>query len=168
MKYVTEDKNDIGWVRNYTEYDRIKEEMDLLMHKDKFDELCEHFCDEDGNCDMDALYDALAMESAETLEMVGLHLTLNTASVDEILAAWEKSTGRRIITNGGDVCGLEIYFYDDGAQTLSFETLDEDGEVETIELWDDEILKLLGYGNKIYYHGRFDTYDTDTAVFEMW
>lgn len=167
MKYIVANCNEIDWVRNYTEYDGINDEMGLLMRKKKFDELCEHFCDEDGNCDMDALYDALRLESDETLAMVGLHLVQETASVEEILAAWEKSTGRKVLRENGEACGLEIDEFHDGDHLLEFESLDEDGEVETVELWDDEILKLVDT-NGMHPHGAFNGYDPKTAEFEMW
>lgn len=163
MKFTTEDMNDIAWIRNPDDYE-AGETIRRIMDEGKWDEFLEIHQDDEGAVDCDSLYDYLCHESGEALQDVGLHDNEATATVAEVVEAWEKENApAKVKRENGRPC-VAITCGD-----LDMETIDEDGEEFSESLYPDDIVELMrdkhhGKANT----GEWDCEDADFAQFEMW
>ena len=163
MKFTTEDMNDIAWIRNPDDYE-AGETIRRIMDEGKWDEFLEIHQDDEGAVDCDSLYDYLRHESGEALQDVGLHDNEATATVAEVVEAWEKENApAKVKRENGRPC-VAITCGD-----LDMETMDEDGEEFSESLYPDDIVELMrdehrGNANT----GEWDCEDADFAQFEMW
>ena len=163
MKFTTEDMNDIAWIRNPDDYE-AGETIRRIMDEGKWDEFLEIHQDDEGAVDCDSLYDYLRHESGEALQDVGLHDNEATATVAEVVEAWEKENApAKVKRENGRPC-VAITCGD-----LDMETIDEDGEEFSESLYPDDIVELMRdkqHGNANT--GEWDCEDADFAQFEMW
>lgn len=163
MKFTTEDMNDIAWIRNPDDYE-AGETIRRIMDEGKWNEFLEIHQDDEGAVDCDSLYDYLCHESGEALQDVGLHDNEATATVAEVVEAWEKENApAKVKRENGRPC-VAITCGD-----LDMETIDEDGEEFSESLYPDDIVELMrdkhhGKANT----GEWDCEDADFAQFEMW
>ncbi len=163
MKFTTEDMNDIAWIRNPDDYE-AGETIRRIMDEGKWDEFLEIHQDDEGAVDCDSLYDYLRHESGEALQDVGLHDNEATATVAEVVEAWEEENApAKVKRENGRPC-VSITCGD-----LDMETIDEDGEESSESLYPDDIVELMRdkhHGNANT--GEWDCEDADSAQFEMW
>lgn len=159
MKFTTKDMNDIKWIANPdgAAGDTIRK----IMGAGKWEEFLElQQDDETGEVDYDSLYDYLRFESNAALQSVGLHETEATATVEEVIAAWEKQNApTKVKRENGEPC-VSIY-----GDTLDMDTIDEDGEEYSESLYPDDVAKLIDNNANT---GEWDTDDPETATFEAW
>lgn len=166
MKFATEDMNDIAWIRNPDGYG-AGETIRRIMDAGKWEEfLAIHQDEETGVVDCDGLYDYLRYESGEALQDVGLHDNEATATVSEVVEAWEKENApAKVKREDGNLC-VTITCGD-----LDLEVCDDDyvdGEY-TESLSADDIVELMRdkhHGNANT--GEWDCEDVEAAEFEMW
>lgn len=164
MKYQVNDPNQISWVRNN---EGIREEMRMIIAADKWDEFLSLHADENGVVDMDEVYDCLRYEGPESL-LSGLHYTESTHSVEEVLKAWENENAPLKVSRleNGKPSGLMLFNYGRSGIALDFESVDEDGEVESESLDADEVFDLVGDNNST--EGEWTGTDCESDVFECW
>ena len=175
MKFITESENDIIWMHNPEQFENVADTVKRIKDAGKWEEFLQmHQDDETGEVDCDALYDYLRYESGDALQDVGLHDNEATATVADVLKAWEKENaadGLKVSRlDDGTPSGLMLFGYH-GDISLDFESIDEDGEVEEVSLDADEVLDLLQgripCANNAT-RGKWTGTDTETDVFEMW
>lgn len=163
MKFTTEDMNDIAWIRNPDDYE-AGETIRRIMDEGKWDEFLEIHQDDEGAVDCDSLYDYLRHESGEALQDVGLHDNEATATVAEVVEAWEEENAPAKVKRENDRPCVAITCGD-----LDMETIGEDGEEYSESLYPDDIVELMRdkhHGNANT--GEWDCEDADSAQFEMW
>ena len=140
-----------------------------------------HQDDETGAVDCDDLYEYLHHESGDALQDVGLHDNEATATVEDVLKAWEEKNaadGLKVSRlDDGTPSGLMLFDYGHGSRytvggiSLDFESVDEDGEVEEVSLDADEVFDLLKYRITCANNatcGQWTGTDCKTDIFEMW
>lgn len=162
MKYTTEDMNDIRWMYDPDSYWETGKTIRRIMDAGKWEEfLSLHQSDETGEVDCDALYDYLRYESGDALQDVGLHETEATATVAEVIAAWEERNAPTKVKRDedGKPC-VSIY-----GDTLDIDAIDEDGEEYSESLYPDDVAELIDNNANT---GEWDTDDPETATFEAW
>ena len=167
MKYQIDDPNEISWVRNY-DYERIREEMRMILDAGKWDEFLSLHADENGVVNMDKVYDCLRYEGPESLLSVGLHYTESTHTVEEVLKAWEKENAPLKVSRleNGKPSGLMLFNYGRSGIALDFESVDKEGQVESESLDADEVFDLVGDNNST--EGEWTGTDCESDVFECW
>lgn len=170
MKYTTEDKNDIRWMNDPDSYGETGKTIRRIMDAGKWDEFCEIHADpETGEVDCDSLYDYLRHESGDALQDVGLHEMEATATVAEVIAAWEEDNAPAKVKRNADGKPCVSMMTWRGHTTLDFDAIDEDGEEASESLYEDDVVGLMRdkhYGNATT--GEWDCEDPDCAEFEMW
>ena len=161
MKFTTEDQNDIRWMNNPDcAHENVRDTIRKIQGAGKWEEFLEIFADEDGTVDCDNLYDYLLHESSEALEDVGLHETEATATVEEVITAWEKDNApTKVKRENGKPCATIT------CNQLDLETVDEDGDEWTETLYTDDVANLI---DKNCNDGEWDYEDIETATFEAW
>lgn len=162
MKFITEDQNDIRWMNNPDcAHENVRNTMRKIQGAGKWEEFLNiHMNENDGTIDCDSLYDLLLHESSEALEDVGLHEIQTTATVEEVITAWEKANApTKVKRENGKPCANIT------CNQLDFKTTDEDGEEYTECLDSYDIAKLI---DKNCNEGEWDTDDIEIAEFEAW
>lgn len=162
MKFTTEDQNDIRWIYNPDcANEVVRDTIRKIQGAGKWEEFLEIHADiEDGTINCDELYDYLRYESDEALADVGLHETEATATVEEVITAWEKENApMKVKRENGKPCATIT------SNQLDIETIDEDGEEYTECLYSDDIAPLI---NKNCNEGEWDSDDIEIAEFEAW
>ena len=109
---------------------------------------------------------------------VGLHDNEATATVEDVLKAWEEENAAEGLKvsrlEDGTPTGLMLFDYGRGSQSgisLEFDSVDEEGEVEEFSLDADEVLDLLRgripCANNAT-RGEWTGTNAEKDVFEMW
>ena len=168
MKYYTKDENEFDWVKNPDGYE-AGETIRRIQDAGKWDEFIALHANEDGEVDMDSLYDYLRFESDEALQDVGLHETQGTATVAEVAAAWDEANAPARIRRDENGKPLASMYTFRGETTLDFDTIDEDGEEDGVSLDPCEVAELMrdkhnGNANT----GEWDSEDPETAEIEFY
>lgn len=162
MKFVTQDENDIAWMRNPEGY-AVADTVQQIKDAGKWEEFLQlHQDDETGEIDCDNLYDCLRYESCEALLDVGLHYTEATANVKDVAAAWDAQNAPAHVRRNADGSPMASFF----DQTLSFDIIDEDGAESTVDLEPDDVVELVGKPRANT--GEWDDEAPDCATFDMW
>ena len=165
MKYTTEDMNDIRWMNDPDSYGETGKTIRRIMDAGKWNEFCEIHADpETGEVDCDSLYEYLRHESGDALQDVGLHETEATATVAEVVAAWEeRNTPAKVKRdeNGKP----QVAIYDGKWASLDMDIVDEDGEDDEVSLDNEEVAELIDNNANT---GEWDCTDPEAAVFEAW
>jgi hypothetical protein len=162
MKYITEDPNDIRWMNNPDcAHENVRNAIRRMQGAGKWEEFLNiHMNEADGTVDCDSLYDYLRHESSEALEDVGLHEIQTTATVEEVITAWEKENApTKVKRENGRPCATIT------CNQLDFETVDEDGDEWTETLYSDDVANLI---DKNCNDGEWDDEDIEIAKFEAW
>jgi len=177
MKFYTEDQNDIEWMHHPERFELIADTVKRIIDAGRWEEFLQLHQDDEGAVDCDALYEYLRHESGDALQDVGLHDNEATATVAEVLAAWEEENapdGLKVSRlEDGTPSGLSLYDYGTrcGGISLDFESVDAEGEVESVSLDADEVFDLLRFritcANNATQGAWTGTDDADD-VFEMW
>lgn len=167
-QYQVDDPYQISWVRNYEDNEGIREEMRMILDAGKWEEFLSLHADENGVVDMDEVYDCLRYEGPGSLLSVGLHYTESTHTVKEVLEAWEKENAPLKVSRleNGKPSGLMLFNYGRSGIALDFESVDENGEVESESLDADEVFDLVGDNNST--EGEWTGTDCESDVFECW
>lgn len=182
MKFITEDENDIRWMHNPEQFENIADTVKRIKDAGKWEEFLQmHQDDATGAVDCDDLYEYLRYESGDALQDVGLHDNEATATVEDVLKAWEEENaadGLKVSRfDDGTPSGLMLFDYGHGSRytvggiSLDFESVDEDGEVEEVSLDADEVFDLLKYRITCANNatcGQWTGTDCKTDIFEMW
>lgn len=169
MKFTTEDMNDIVWMRNPDDYGETGKTIRRIMDAGKWDEFLEINKNDDGEVDCDSLYDYLRYESGRALQDVGLHDNEATATVEEVVAAWEGENAPAKVKRdeNGKPCAT-IYLASSYA-SIDLEVINEDGEEDTETVYNEDVVELMRdkhHGNANT--GEWDCDDIASAEFEMW
>lgn len=170
MKFVTESEADIRWLADPSGYE-VADVVYQIKDAGKWDEFLEGQQDIDGYIDADGLYDFLRHESDDALASVGLHNITDTATVEDVLKAWEAETAREYPglkvhrDADGKPIGLELYT-DREETTLYFETIWDDNDIDTESLDEDDVCELVK--TRYTKGGKWDCDNPDVAEFEMW
>lgn len=162
MKFTTSDQNDIRWMNNPDcAHENVRDTMRKIQGAGKWEEFLNIYMnEEDGTVDCDNLYEYLRYESSEALEDVGLHEIEATATVEEVITAWEKANApTKVKRENGKPCATIT------CNELDLETVDEDGDEWTETLYTDDVANLI---DKNCNDGEWDDEDIDTAKFEAW
>lgn len=182
MKFITEDENDIRWMHNPEQFENIADTVKRIKDAGKWEEFLQmHQDDATGVVDCDDLYEYLRYESGDALQDVGLHDNEATATVEDVLKAWEEENaadGLKVSRlDDGTPSGLMLFDYGHGSRyivggiSLDFESVDEDGAVEEVSLDADEVYDLLKYRITCANNatcGQWTGTDCKTDIFEMW
>ena len=168
MKYQVNNSDEISWVRNYEDYEGIREEMRLIIDAGKWDEFLSLHADENGVVDMDEVYVHIRYEGPESLLSVGLHYTESTHTVEEVLKEWEKKNAPLKVSRlqDGKASGLMLFKYEISGIALDFESVDEGGGIKSESLDADEVFDLVGDNNST--EGEWTGTDCESDVFECW
>lgn len=176
LRFMTQSANDIVWMRNPENYPTVAETIQTMKDGNVWDNFLQAYA-ESQNCsliDVDELFDFIRHESDAALQMVGLHENQGTATISEVLKAWEAENA----AEGWRICRLEdssvvsLQLYNYGGTTgicLEFDATNPDNAIEEISLGPDEVLDLVGqnaHGNATI--GAWDSIDIESATFEMW
>ena len=97
-----------------------------------------------------------------------LHDVESTHTIEEVLKAWEIANEPYKVSRleNGKPSGLMLFAYRRGETSLDFEYLDEDGEVQSETLFNDDVFELVGDSNST--EGAWTGHDEETDVFECW
>ena len=175
MKFITEDENDIRWMHNPEQFEYIADTVKRIKDAGKWEDFLQmHQDDETGAVDCDALYEYLRHESGDALQDVGLHDNEATATVEDVLKAWEEENaadGLKVSRlDDGTPSGLMLFEYH-GDISLDFESVDENGNIEEVSLDAGEVFDLLQgripCANNAT-RGEWTGTDVKEDVFEMW
>lgn len=178
MKFQTGCENDIVWIRDPDSFE-VGDTVAQIRAAGKWDEFLLVHSDEGGIVDCDWLYDYLRHESEDALESVGLHPVVATFTLETVLKTWEEKSApkgtrvSRIDAPGsqdhGKPTGLDLFQYRDGSVTLDFESVDEEGDISSETMDEDDIVALMQQviSDKIH-AGEWDCCDPDIAEFSVW
>lgn len=168
MKFIVYDSEEITFLRNPGE--QARKTIERLKSEGKWGEFLENYAAGSDEIDADKLYDYLRYDGDDALLSVGLHENEATASVEDVLKAWEEENATaKVVRDPDGTAHVTIYKLGGPSDSIDFDILDEDGNEDEASLDNDDVLELVGdkaHGNAT--EGAWDCEDAAKAEFEMW